>query len=185
MDFSRDKLIYNSFYSKFIMRKPNFLNSKKAKEIAKIINNQFDADFKFTDFVLRSTKDKIYIVSRDLELIDFEKYNIEQFGLYIAHINERNEIRLSIEGSELIGPKAKKNVVDIGNLSKLWMAGQDIPFKTDCSGIVIVKNGNDWLGSGKVVEKEADVFDEQGNKHKEMQKQILNFVPKTRRHVKE
>lgn len=167
------------------MRHLNFLNSKDYKEIAKRINEQFDADFKFNDFVIRSTKDKIYIVSRDLEKIDYKNYNIEQAGLYIAHINDRNEIRLSIEGSEIIGPKAKKNVVDIGKLSKLWMAGQDIPFKTDCTGVVIIKDGDDYLGSGKVMTKEVDVFDENGNKKKETQQMILNFVPKTRRHVKD
>ena len=167
------------------MRQVNFLNSKEAKEIAKMINDQWDADFKFEDFVIKSLKDKIYIISRDLEQIEFKQYNIEQFGLYIAHINERNEIRLSIEGSQIIGPKAKKNVVDIGKLSKLWMAGQDIPFKTSCIGDVIVKDGNDYLGSGKIMTKEVIVFDEEGNSKKEMQQQILNFVPKTRRHVKD
>lgn len=167
------------------MKHLNFLNSKDYKEIAKQINSQFDADFKFEDFVIRSSKDKIYIISRDIEKIDFKNYNIEQAGLYIAHINDRNEIRLSIEDSEIIGPKAKKNVLDIGKLSKLWMAGNDIPIKTDCIGVVIIKDGNDYLGSGKIVEKEVSVYDEQGNPRKEMQKVILNFVPKTRRHVKD
>ena len=167
------------------MKHLNFLNSKDYKEIAKQINAQFDADFSFEDFVIRSSKDKIYIVSRDLEKIDFESFNIEQAGLYIAHINDRNEIRLSIEGSEIIGPKAKKNVIDIGKLSKLWMAGQDIPFKTNCEGVVIIKDGNDWLGSGKVMTKEVSVFDGNGKETKETQQTIINFVPKTRRHVKD
>ena len=167
------------------MRQVNFLNSKEAKEIAKMINDQWDAEFSFDDFVIRNLKDKVYIVSRDLEQIDYKTYNIEQFGLYIAHINERNEIRLSIEGSQLIGPKAKKNVIEIGKLSRLWMAGQDIPFKTSCTGMVIVKDGEDYLGSGKVMNKEVIVFDEEGNQRKEMQQTILNFVPKTRRHVKD
>ncbi len=167
------------------MRNFNFLNSKESKEIAKTINEQWDADFKFDDFVVKSLKDKIYIVSRDLEKIEYKNYNIEQIGLYIAHINERNEIRLSIEGSQIIGPKAKKNVIDIEKLSKLWMAGQDIPFKTDCEGVVIIKSGDDYLGSGKIVTKEISVFDEEGNQKKEMQQMILNFVPKTRRHVKD
>ncbi len=167
------------------MRHLNFLNSKDYKEIAKQINEQWDAEFSFKDFVIRSSKDKIYIVSRDLEKIDYKNYNIEQAGLYIAHINDRNEIRLSIEGSEVIGPKAKKNVVDIGKLSKLWMAGQDIPFKTSCTGMVIIKDGKDYLGSGKVMTKEVQVFDEEGKSKKEMQTMILNFVPKTRRHVKD
>jgi NOL1/NOP2/fmu family ribosome biogenesis protein len=167
------------------MKRVNFLNAKEAREIAKQINEQWDAGFVFEDFVVRSTKDKIYIINRDLEKIDFRNYNIEQFGLYIAHINDRNEVRLSIEGSQLIGPKAKKNIIDIGNLGKVWMAGQDIPFKTDCTGIVIIKSGDDYLGSGKVMIKEVSVFDAEGNPKKEMQQMILNFVPKTRRHVKD
>lgn len=167
------------------MRHINFLNSKESKEIAKKINEQWDADFKFDDFVVRTTKDKIYIVSRDLENVDFKQYNIEMIGLYIAHISDKGEIRLSIEGSEIIGPKAKKNIIDIGKLSKLWMSGQDIPFKTNCSGMVIIKDKEDYLGSGKVMLKEVNVFDEQGNKKTEMQQMILNFVPKTRRHVKD
>ena len=167
------------------MRRVNFLNSRDAREIAKIINEQWDAEFSFEDFVIRSVKDKIYIVSRDLENIDFKNYNIESYGIYFAHINERNEIRLSIEGSQIIGPKAKKNVIDIGNMSKLWMSGQDISFKTDCTGVVIVKDDKDYLGCGKVVTKEVSVFDEQGNERKEVQQIILNFVPKTRRHVKD
>lgn len=167
------------------MKHVNFLNSKESKEIAKMINEQWDADFSFEDFVIRSVKDKIYIISRKLEDIDYKNYNIEQFGLYIAHINDRNEIRLSIEGSQLIGPKANKNVIEIGKLSKLWMAGQDIPFKTSFTGMVIVKDGKDYLGCGKVMNKEVAVFDEEGNRKLENQTTLLNFVPKTRRHVKD
>lgn len=167
------------------MRTNQFLNSKESKEIAKKINDQWDADFSFEDFVTQTQKDKIYIVSRDLENIDFKRMFVEQIGMYFAHENDRGEIRLSVEGAQIIGPKAKKNVVEIGKLSKLWMAGQDIPFKTDCTGVVIVKCGDDYLGCGKIVEREVPVFDEEGKSKKEMQKIILNYVPKTRRHVKD
>jgi NOL1/NOP2/fmu family ribosome biogenesis protein len=167
------------------MKRANFLNSKESKEIVKKINEQWDADFSFEDFVLKSSKDKIYIVSRDIENIDWQKLNIEQFGLYVAHISDKEEVRLSIEGSQLIGPKAKKNVIDIGKLSKLWMGGKDIPFKTSCTGMVIVKDGSDCLGCGKVMTKEVSVFDSEGKERKEMQQTILNFVPKTRRYVKD
>ena len=108
------------------MRHLNFLNSKDYKEIAKKINEQWDADFSFADFVIKSAKDKIYIISRDLEKIDYKNYNIEQAGLYIAHINDRNEIRLSIEGSQIIGPKATKNVVEINEeQTKQWLKRED------------------------------------------------------------
>lgn len=168
------------------MKQINFLNSKDYKAIAKQINDQWDADFTFEDFVVKTQKDKVYIISRDIENIDYKKQNIEMIGLYIAHIHpDHGELRLSIEGSQIVGPKAKKNVIDIGKLSKLWMAGQDVPFKTDCKGMVIIKSGNDWMGCGKIVEKEVEVFDEEGNSHKEMQTSILNFVPKTRRYTKD
>jgi NOL1/NOP2/fmu family ribosome biogenesis protein len=167
------------------MRTNQFLNSKEYKVISKKINDQWDADFAFEDFVIKTQKDKIYIVSRDLEKIDYQRLFVEQIGMYFAHESDKGELRLSIEGSQIIGPKAKKNIVDIGKLSKLWMAGQDIPFKTDCSGMVIVKCGSDYLGCGKVVTREESVYDEEGNAKKEMQKIILNFVPKIRRHVKD
>ncbi len=168
------------------MRHINFLNSREYKTIAKQINEQWDADFSFEDFVIQTSKDKVYIVSRDLENIDYNKQNIESLGMYFAHISPDNgEIRLSIEGSQIIGPKARKNVIDIGKMSKLWMAGQDIPIKTDCEGMVIIKSEDDYLGTGKVKMKEVSVLDEEGNEHKELQKVILNFVPKIRRHVKD
>ena len=166
------------------MRNINFLNSREAKEIAKKINDQWDADFAFEDFVVKTVKDKVYIISRDLEKLEFEKYNIETVGLYFAHISDQGELRLSIEGAQVIGPIAKKNVIEIGKLLKIWMSGEDIPFKTDCTGMVIIKNGSDYLGCGKVKLKEVDVFDENGN-HKEDQLFILNFVPKTRRHTRD
>ena len=167
------------------MRPINFLNSKDYRELARKINEQWDCNFSFEDFVVQSAKDKIYIISRDIEQIDYKKFNIEVTGLYLAHLSEKGEIRLSIEGSQILGPVAKKNIVDIGKLSKLWMAGQDIPFKTDCEGMVIIKSGNDYMGCGKVKFREETVFDEEGKPHKENQQIILNFVPKTRRHVKD
>jgi len=148
------------------MTRITFLNSREVKVIVKKLNEQFDADFKFEDFVAKSTKDKFYIVSRDLEKLDWEKYNIEQYGLYFCHENPKNkELRLSVEGSQIIGPKAKKNVVVIDRgITKLWIAGHDIPHSGNEEGIVIVKSGDDYIGTGKVKEG-----------------LILNFVPKIRR----
>lgn len=65
----------------------------------------------------------------------------------------------------MIGKEAKKNVVEISDENvKKWLFGNDIKVETECRGFVIVKNKNDFLGTGKV----------RGN-------EILNFVPKIRR----
>ena len=85
-------------------------------------------------------------------------------GLFFGEI-KNGEIRLTIEGSQLVGPNAKKNVLEIPDkLARLWLKGYDIPVKTDMKGFLIIKNNKDYLGCGKFVEN-----------------RILNPIPKTRR----
>ena len=78
-----------------------------------------------------------------------------------------NEIRLSIEGSQIIGPKAAKNVVEINEeQTKEWLKGEDLEIdgKSNYSGFVIIKHNADFLGTGKYKENK-----------------ILNYVSKSRR----
>ena len=78
-----------------------------------------------------------------------------------------NGIRLSIEGSQIIGPKATKNVVEINDEQvKQWLKGEDLEIedKNNYSGFVIIKNKNDFLGTGKIKDNK-----------------ILNYVNKGRR----
>jgi len=91
------------------------------------------------------------------------KLRINSLGLYFGKI-EKDGLRLSIEGSQLIGNKSKKNVIKLDdNQVKEWMAGEVLEIK-DYKGFVIIKHKNDFLGCGKAKED-----------------RILNFVPKTRR----
>src|SRR3989338_7405418 len=75
-------------------------------------------------------------------------------------------IRLSIEGSQIIGSKAAKNIIELNEgETKLWFKGVDLEKDCkDCSGFVILKHKGDFLGTGKCT----------NNK-------ILNYVGKTRR----
>ncbi|MBS3072265.1 hypothetical protein J4477_00320, partial [Candidatus Pacearchaeota archaeon] len=61
---------------------------------------------------------------------------------------ERDGLRLSIEGSQLI--KAKKNIVQLTkSQSENWMKGDDIEIDGN-SGYVIVQQKNDILGCGNL-----------------------------------
>ncbi|MCS7143650.1 MAG: hypothetical protein NZ879_01365 [Archaeoglobaceae archaeon] len=83
-------------------------------------------------------------------------------GIYFGKI-EKDGLRLSIEGSFIVGKVAKKGVLDLNDEQAIsWLLGKDleIPFKGYC----ILKWGEYFLGCGK------------GNG-----KKILNFVPKERR----
>jgi NOL1/NOP2/fmu family ribosome biogenesis protein len=139
------------------------LNTKEVKEIKKKIFEQWGTEFK-TDFAfLLSSKDRIYLVSKDVSKIDYAKMRLQVVGVYFGEIMDNGELRLSIEGSQLIGKEATKNVVEIEEV-KQWLFGNDLQIQTECTGFVIVKHNNDFMGTGKVKEG-----------------MLLNFVPKIRR----
>lgn len=105
-------------------------------------------------------------MNREFENIAISKLKIDSIGMYFATINA-TEFRLSIEGSQIVGKVAKKNVFEISKgLAKEWMQGKDIEINVPAEdgAFVILKNGSDYLGCGKY-----------------KQNLILNFVPKTRR----
>lgn len=84
--------------------------------------------------------------------------------MYIGEF-KKGELRLSIEGSQLIGPHAKKNVVELDrNELRQWLRGEDLIKEVKEEGYVIMKSNNDFVGCGRVKEGK-----------------ILNFVPKARR----
>ena len=142
-----------------------FLNSKETKEILKLIEEQWGAKLKLDYTFAKNNKNRGFIINKDISKIDFSKLRINSIGMYFCDLE--NEIRLSIEGSQIIGPKATKNVVEInGEQVKQWLKGEDLEIedKSNCSGFVIIKHENDFLGTGKYKENK-----------------ILNYVGKSRR----
>ena len=129
-----------------------------------MIKKQWGCDFK-EDYAFLQNKDgKVFIVNKDIAKIDFKKIRINSVGLYFAEVRN-NEIRLSIEGSQIIGPKAKENIIELNEKeAREWLKGFDLDKEANMENFVIIKHGNDYLGTGKI----------RDNK-------IFNFVPKTRR----
>ncbi|MEM4268018.1 MAG: hypothetical protein QXK37_04275 [Candidatus Woesearchaeota archaeon] len=143
--------------------KINILNSKETKKIKMYLKEQYGFSGKLDYIFLLSSKDKIYLISRDFERIDTEKLNIDTLGLYFA--TKMPELRISIEGSQIIGPYCKKGIVDIDAINaRKWLSGEDVPIESKETGFLLVRHGKDFMGSGKV--KDGT---------------LLNFVPKTRR----
>jgi NOL1/NOP2/fmu family ribosome biogenesis protein len=141
------------------------LASKEKKLLLTLIKNQWSADFKPELVFFRNEKDKIYAVHKDIAKIDLSGARINTVGMYFGE-EKKGELRLSIEGSQLIGPIAKKNVVELEKEEVLeWMRGVDLHKECDCSGFVIIKHNDDFMGTGKYTQD----------------KRILNFVPKARR----
>ncbi|MBI3026931.1 hypothetical protein HYY70_02365 [Candidatus Woesearchaeota archaeon] len=140
------------------------LNSKEIKEILMLIESQWGAKIKLDYGFLKSSKNRVFVVSKSISEIDVSKLRINSVGMYFCEIDGKG-IRLSIEGSQIIGPKAAKNIAEINEEeTKRWFKGEDLETKGNYSGFLIIKNKNDFLGSGKYANG-----------------RILNYVGKTRR----
>ena len=147
-----------------MMQNLKILNNKEIKKILAMIETQWGFPEKMDYAFLETEKGKIYIANKEIFNLDLSKIRINSVGIYFAET--RAGIRLSLEGSQVIGPNATKNVVELDDKeAKQWMRGEDLDKKTDCRDFVIIKYKNDFLGTGKQT-KEG---------------KILNFVPKIRR----
>lgn len=149
------------------------LNGKERKRVIEQLTTQFGGDLSFLKeyvFLHQETKDKYYISNEEVFSLPLDELRVESLGLYLGARLKNGEIRLSIEGSQLIGPHAEKNILTLsGEEFHLWIRGHDLEKETDIRGFLIVKHNEDFCGSGK------PVLDEKNNKIL-----IHNYVPKTR-----
>lgn len=141
----------------------DILNSKDKKTFLKDLEDQFGIDDLPGKVFLINNKDKIYMSVRELDLLPFDSFTIDRIGLYIGKYYA-DGFRPSVDGSQVLGPLAKKNVLTVDKEKKHeWMKGYRIDVDVP-DGFYLIKNIDDFLGSAKVKNKEA-----------------LNAVPKGRR----
>ena len=151
------------------------MSSKEIKDFLEQIHQQWGCRFdqKKEYGYLRSQKNKVHLINRDvtqhLDLDSLRQLRIDRPRMYIAELGS-GSVRLSIEGSQLIGHLATKNVVWVSEHEmRLWLKGEALEKKVTETGYVIIAYKNhdriDFLGCGRV---HAD------------QKTIANFIPKTR-----
>ncbi|MEK6949918.1 MAG: hypothetical protein AABX34_06860 [Nanoarchaeota archaeon] len=125
------------------------LNSREIKEIYRLIEGQWGAKLKLEYAFLKNSKSRIFIINKDISRIDLSKLRINSVGMYFCEVDDLG-IRLSIEGSQIVGPKAEKNIVEIAEeQAKQWLKGEDLEIEGNYSGFVILKSNNDFLGAGK------------------------------------
>ena len=158
------------------------LNSKEVRIVVELVKQQWGAelsDIHDSCGFLEGSDGDIFMISRDIEKLDLENLRVDSLGLYFGQLRN-DELRLSIEGSQMVGKTATRNIVEIDDAEfKDWIRGNDLekspgdcsgnkgtaaPLSTLASGYVIIRHGSDFIGCGR--RKEG---------------KILNFVPKARR----
>ena len=146
------------------MQNLTILNSKEIRKIHELLNSQFGYNKELDFAFLQSNRNRLYIVNRDISKIDLKKLRVNSVGLYFGETYD-SKIRLSIEGSQLIGKDCDKNVLELDEKeSRNWLKGFDIEKEALDQEFVLLKHKSDFLGCGKAAKG-----------------RIFNFVPKNRR----
>lgn len=144
------------------------LNSRDVKHIYEQLEQQYGFKEKLPYAFLKNNQDKLYIIHRDVDEIDAQDLHIDTLGLYFA-TQYPEALRLSMEGSQILGVNAHKNILDLTKeQTKSWFRGEDLEVPSELNGFQILRSGPDYLGCGKA------------SKGK-----LYNYLPKTRRIIPE
>ncbi len=144
------------------------INAKQRKEVLAVLLDAYGATLPKDAVLFLFGEDKYYIGTRDVEPFLDSKLRIERIGVYVGQF-QHGEFRLSIEGSQIIGPLASRGILTITVPQRNdWMLGKDILLEgaeqqAAQPRFFIVRCGKDWLGAGKVKNGV-----------------LLNYVPKER-----
>jgi NOL1/NOP2/fmu family ribosome biogenesis protein len=130
------------------------LNSRERKELVAKLAERYGYSGELDYAVFRNNEGKHYLANRAIEeFLDVGLY-IERVGVYFGQ-DQHGEFRFTIEGSQLVGPKSSKGVVELTPAQRdQWMLGHDIQLSgSGQEGLAqifyLVKCGEDWLGCGK------------------------------------
>ena len=139
------------------------LPKKEVKQLLNKIKQQYSIKDLDLDYIFLKNKDKILVISDEFSKVDLSNLNINVLGMYFANVD--NKVRLTIEGSQIIGPLAKDNVLEINEEQmKDYFNGKDLNVDKEFKDFVILKYKDKYLGIGKYKEDK-----------------IINFFPKERR----
>jgi len=139
------------------------LPKKEVKQLLNKIKQLYSIKDLELNYVFLKNKEKILVVSEEFSKVDLSNLNINVLGMYFANMD--NKIRLTIEGSQIIGPLAKDNILEINEKQmKDYFNGKDLNVDKEFKDFVILKYKDKYLGTGKYKEGK-----------------IINFFPKERR----
>ncbi len=129
------------------------LNKKEIQKIENKINKIYNSKINLTDFVVleKPYKKEFWLSSKNIFKLDLKKFNINSIGMYFGRIDKN--MKLSVEGSQIVGKTAKKNICEIENIWDFIRGFKVNPtkkIKCDEKQYVIVKYKDKIVGSAKL-----------------------------------
>ncbi len=149
--------------------KIKILNKKEKLEIERKLKKQFGIS-EIPGIILQRGKERLFLFNGNFSKNEIREIEftlpLERAGIYFAKIIEKtNEIRLSLEGVQLLKEQISKNIFELNKEQvNQWMHGEELNISTNKRGFLIIKYNKDFLGCGKASENK-----------------ISNFIPKNRR----
>jgi len=143
------------------------LNHEEKKEIEEKLNQQFGIK-NIPGMIVMLGKERLFLFTGNLDENKIQKLKkitvLERIGIYLGK-EIRGEIRLSIEGSQILKKQITRNIFEMNKeQTEKWMQGSQLNIKTKNRGFLIMKYKNNFMGTGKASEDK-----------------IGNFIPKNRR----
>lgn len=141
------------------------------EKIIEKLNKQFGIK-KIKGIFLKKGAERIFLYQGELNKEQIsqleDNLSIERIGIYFGKFvrtTKGEELRLSIDASQLISKNTKKNIFELNKKQvKEWLQGKELNIKTELNGFILLKYQNDFVGCGKASKEK-----------------ITNFIPKNRR----
>lgn len=126
------------------------LNSGERAVLEDTLRDQYGVETLPNRVYLETNKEKVYVVSHGLRDIAWEQLRIDRAGVYVGKWLS-DGFRPSVEGAQLFGPLASKNVVELGKQGLMdWLKGRDVDTMYEDSRFVLVRYQDDFVGGAKM-----------------------------------
>lgn len=123
---------------------------KWEQEVWNLLKTQFGISQPDNYRLLRSGRKRIRLISKAAFPLISKVPCTGHVGLYFAEYTP-NAIRLTMDGAQLIGSFATKQIVTLTkDQAEAWLQGVSIEYKDERHDFVIVKHNEDILGCGRL-----------------------------------
>jgi len=153
-------------------RSLEILDKRERERLQEILDKNYKSGFELKDFgVMSGSEERIWLAAKEVFAFDFSKLPVNSVGLNFGKLKQNNKMRLTIEGAQLVGESAERNVAVVADMvAERFLRGEDIEAVKNAENceehnfVIVKKEKGEIIGSALFAEGK-----------------LKNFLPKSRR----